>query len=241
MLSSSCLRQIATSDLILLNKIDLAPPSLVDNTEEAIRSINPTAPVYRTTKGNVPLERVLGVAAFEGRGTLIDSLGKGSERHIHDENCRHNHDDSSQRQHPHFVGISTLSIPLPASLTPSQEAVLDEWIRKLVWEGLYDNANLSEPNSRKGEDDTKEKESREEGQPALQILRLKGLYRNSQNETVGIQGVQTLYETTILEGVRPSEEDSQKDGKLVLIGSGLSERIGEGLVEALSAASLSKR
>lgn len=45
--------QIASSDLILLNKTDLVEESKLDSVEQTIRQVNPLAPIKRTTYGKI--------------------------------------------------------------------------------------------------------------------------------------------------------------------------------------------
>ncbi len=45
--------QIASSDLILLNKTDLVEESKLDSVEQTIRQVNPLAPIKRTTYGEI--------------------------------------------------------------------------------------------------------------------------------------------------------------------------------------------
>ncbi len=47
--------QLQNSDIILLNKIDLVPEHMVDEAEQEITKINPTALIYRTTHCRVQL------------------------------------------------------------------------------------------------------------------------------------------------------------------------------------------
>ncbi|KAG6807948.1 hypothetical protein H0H93_000790, partial [Arthromyces matolae] len=42
------LKQIAGSDVVLLNKADLVSPDMLGNVESMIQKVNPAAPIYRT-------------------------------------------------------------------------------------------------------------------------------------------------------------------------------------------------
>ncbi len=46
-------RQIAGSDVILLNKIDLVEDTEAAHVESTVRRINPAAPLYKTVRGQV--------------------------------------------------------------------------------------------------------------------------------------------------------------------------------------------
>ncbi|KAL1757941.1 CobW/HypB/UreG, nucleotide-binding domain-containing protein [Schizophyllum commune] len=58
------LRQIAGSDIILLNKVDLVSPETLATTEDLITKVNPGAPVYRTVRGQIDLGKLMGIRAY---------------------------------------------------------------------------------------------------------------------------------------------------------------------------------
>lgn len=49
------LRQIACSDVILLNKVDLTSEEQLRSIEELIQRVNPSAPIHRTIRGQIDL------------------------------------------------------------------------------------------------------------------------------------------------------------------------------------------
>jgi G3E family GTPase len=57
--------QIAFADIVLLNKIDLVDTTGIARVEQRVQGINATATVLRTRNANVPLDRVLGIGAFD--------------------------------------------------------------------------------------------------------------------------------------------------------------------------------
>lgn len=63
--SQAAINQIAYGDIILLNKIDLVEPSVVDRIETKIRELREGVRILRTTKNNVPLPLLLSVGFFE--------------------------------------------------------------------------------------------------------------------------------------------------------------------------------
>ena len=81
--------QIAFGDVILLNKVDLVPAPEADRIEARIRSINGLARIHRTVRADLPLDRILGVGAFDlSRKLEIDpSLLSGGGGH-HDPSIR---------------------------------------------------------------------------------------------------------------------------------------------------------
>ena len=62
--------QIAFADVVLLNKVDLEPPPLVNAVETEIRRLNPLARIHRTQDCGLPLDEVLDVGAFDLRNLL---------------------------------------------------------------------------------------------------------------------------------------------------------------------------
>ncbi len=63
--SSVAREQIAFADIVLLNKIDLVDSAAVARVQQRVQGINGTATVLRTRNANVPLDRVLGIGAFD--------------------------------------------------------------------------------------------------------------------------------------------------------------------------------
>ena len=58
------MEQLAFADRIVLNKIDLADISELDDVESRIGQINALAPIIRTQHGKVNLDVILEVGAF---------------------------------------------------------------------------------------------------------------------------------------------------------------------------------
>ncbi|PVF93116.1 cobW-domain-containing protein [Serendipita vermifera] len=201
------LRQLACADVVLLNKCDLASPEKIAATEEAIRSLSTSMPIYRTIRGDLSLERILNLDAFHSRPQLTADFGQ----HDHD----HDH-HADEPAHDHFRGVSSLYVSIPV-LSKKQEEILDEWICKLLWEGLYED-----------EDGKPISELSDQAKSPLKILRCKGIYWTSTGDQVVIQGVQTLYETTVT-----GRNQTPESGKLVLIGTGLGDDIRNSILQSL--------
>jgi G3E family GTPase len=49
-------KQIASSTVFIINKIDLAPPQTIENTKNVIRQFHPDPSFFETTYGDIPLE-----------------------------------------------------------------------------------------------------------------------------------------------------------------------------------------
>jgi G3E family GTPase len=65
--------QIAAADIVVINKVDLATPNLMQGLREWIRMLVPNARVLETTHGQVPVEIVLGTTTDDRRLTTDDS------------------------------------------------------------------------------------------------------------------------------------------------------------------------
>jgi len=85
---------------------------------------------------------------------------------------------------------------------------------------LYEDANPEQEHFGNGYDEKKES--------SIKILRYKGVYWKTTGNQAVIQGVQTLYETTVVDEGRDPE-----GGKLVLIGTGLGKELSDSLVKSL--------
>ncbi|KAF9020925.1 CobW/HypB/UreG, nucleotide-binding domain-containing protein [Rhodocollybia butyracea] len=215
------LRQIAGSDVIVLNKVDLVEPSTLADTEAAIKHVNAIAPIYRTVRAELDLSLILGIQAYStGKHLHSSSSIDQIQRHDHDPFDVHEHPPPSS-QVPHYVtrGISSLQISLPP-LTPSQFVAFDVWIRTLLWEGrLVDGTyNPSEL------DDGVE----------IQVLRCKGLLVLTNGEQRVLQGVRSMYEILAVEDDdQNAKAEFTHAGKVVLIGKGLGNVVQRSLLSAV--------
>jgi len=57
--------QVEFSDVVLLNKIDLAPADEVDRAEAVVRTLNPRAHVLHVERGRVPVGEIVGAHRFD--------------------------------------------------------------------------------------------------------------------------------------------------------------------------------
>ena len=99
--------QIAFADQIVLNKTDLVSEGELAAVEQAIRRLNPLAPIHRTQRSAVALDMILGRGGFDlERITSLEpeflNPGHGEEGHVHDEHCGPDHDhDHDHHGHDH--------------------------------------------------------------------------------------------------------------------------------------------
>jgi len=87
-------QQIAFADAIILNKTDLVKPEEAADCEAIIHSINPFAALFKAARGDVPLDKVLGVGGFDLEKIMArapDFLEApeepASEEHVHGPDC----------------------------------------------------------------------------------------------------------------------------------------------------------
>jgi G3E family GTPase len=76
--------QIAFADVIVLNKLDLVTPEELIAVEAKIRAINRFAEIHFATRGDVPIDKLLGLAAFDLNRVLAavpDFLEEDSHTH----------------------------------------------------------------------------------------------------------------------------------------------------------------
>lgn len=212
-------RQLAGADIILLNKVDLVPESQTNHLQTLIEHVNPAATIYRTVRGQIDLGNIMGIGAYgpdrllRERRSVFESLSLNDAGHDHDHDC----EDSCQGgEHAHHVGphhyelrgISSLQVRVPV-LTAEQLRHLDVWIRTALWEN-----HLPEEGSAPQRDASQ-----------FEILRCKGIFVTKSGETHVLQGVRSLYEITLVEEGGGEDVGLPEEGKLVLIGKGLNQRV----------------
>ncbi|KAF9534544.1 CobW domain-containing protein [Crepidotus variabilis] len=220
------LRQIAGSDVVLLNKIDLAPPESVAETEQLIRKVNPAAPIYKTIKGEIDLKYIIGIQAFQKPPSVDEAVTPNS--HVHTDDCDHDHDEHDEKKPPtHYEvrGISSLQVRC-GILDQAHIDKLDAWIRNALWENRVsvrsDEKITSDPVT----------------EVQVQILRAKGAFTSKEGKHFVFQGVRSIYEISELERKAPgvggdTDVDVPEEGKIVLIGTGLDDRVRKSLESVL--------
>lgn len=201
------LRQIACSDVILLNKVDLTSEERLRSTEELIQRVNPSAPIHRTIRGQIDLAHIMNINAYAG-----GIKGLRSAQHQHDDDDNHDHAEHAvSAKHYELRGISSLQVTLP-TLSRHRLQELDEWIRTVLWDNrIPDNDHQT-------------------GLSELKVLRCKGLFVMESGEQYVLQGVQSMYDLSLVEGDVTGIPDS---GKLVLIGKGLNDSVRQSLKRLL--------
>jgi G3E family GTPase len=58
-------QQVAFADVVILNKVDLVSDEEISRIEDALRSVNRFATVYRARQADVPIDRIVGIGSFD--------------------------------------------------------------------------------------------------------------------------------------------------------------------------------
>jgi len=137
--SREAAEQIAFADQIVLNKTDLADEAQLRQVQQALRRLNPLAPVHRAERGRVDLAEVLGRGGFDLDRIVALEPGflqptHGEPGHVHDAHCGHHHDepprgDELAAGHVHAAGIASVSLQLSQ---PLDGARVQAWLGALV-------------------------------------------------------------------------------------------------------------
>lgn len=83
--SNEAMEQVAFSDIILINKMDLVSSEQLAVIERLVRHMNPMAKIYRTANAEIDLSRILDVGAFDLVQKLeVDPAFLNDHEHEHD-------------------------------------------------------------------------------------------------------------------------------------------------------------
>lgn len=83
--SGEAVEQVAFSDVILINKTDLASPEQVKAAEARVRAMNPLAIIHHTANAEIDIAKVIGVGAFDLVQKLeVDPEFLNDHEHEHD-------------------------------------------------------------------------------------------------------------------------------------------------------------
>jgi len=193
--SEEAAEQVAFADVILLNKTDLVSKDDLSALERTIHAVNPTARVHRMTRGDIALDSILGLHAFDlERVTEIDPHFLPD--HDCDDACahahEHEHDHHGHAHHDHehdhvaAAGISSVSLSTDKLIDPQK---LLPWLDQLT--------------QRRGPD----------------ILRLKGIFAfPDEPKRFVVQGVHMIVEG---DTQRAWREGEPRTSRLVFIGRNL--------------------
>jgi G3E family GTPase len=192
--SEEAAEQVAFADVILLNKTDLVAKDELAALERQVRGVNPTARLHRMTRGDIALEAIMGLHAFDlDRVTEIDPHFLPD--HDCDDSCAHHDHDHDHHGHDHHhhhddhvaaAGISSVSLSTDKPINPEK---LLPWLNDLT--------------QARGPD----------------ILRLKGIFAfPDEPKRFVVQGVHMIIEG---DTQRDWREGEQRTSRLVFIGRNL--------------------
>ncbi|WP_074381396.1 CobW family GTP-binding protein [Bartonella doshiae] len=99
--------QIAFSDIVLLNKIDLVSVEERAHVESLILAINPRAVIYTTNRANIPLDKLLNRGSFDLQRTLDNDPNFLDLQHSDHHDCNHDHEHISTT---HDITITSVSL-----------------------------------------------------------------------------------------------------------------------------------
>ncbi len=105
--------QIAFADVILLNKVDLVEPDVLDRLEQKARGINATARIHRCRNATIALDKILDIHGFQvDRALEVDP-----------------HFLEGVTHHEHVHGVGSVGITIPGDL---DEKKLNDWLSELL-------------------------------------------------------------------------------------------------------------
>lgn len=112
--------QIAMGDVIILNKVDKLQSTVVrEGIIERIQKINPMAPVYETEYGNIAVEKILDLHAYDGRD-IEQIMATIKPDHIH------HHDDDNE--------MGSVCIDFPKFSTVEDLHTFETRFQELLWD-----------------------------------------------------------------------------------------------------------
>jgi G3E family GTPase len=194
--------QIALADVILLNKIDTVPSDVdIERITSKVRAINANVPVHTTQFGDIALEKILDLHAYEARN--VNDLVRVGDAPVHD----------------HRIGTKTFNF---RKLVGEEEfAKFEKFLQSLLWVDVVEG--LEEESSAEHQEEHQHGQGHEhEHEHVMEIHRLKGLIFVDNFYKV-IQGVRATYD--IIDGVQPIEEIELEMCRLVAIGKYIDEKV----------------
>jgi G3E family GTPase len=135
--SEEAAEQIAFADVILMNKTDLVSKDELAAVERQIRALNASARLHRMTRGDVPLDAILDVGAFDlDRVTEIDphflpdhDCDDACAHHDHDHHGHDHHHHDHAHDHVGAAGITSVALSTDKPINPEK---LLPWINDLT-------------------------------------------------------------------------------------------------------------
>lgn len=111
--------QIALADCILLNKVDLVDEAAIKKITAKLKRINASAPIHETSFGDIALDKILDLHAFEASSAKLVELMNLTQDMVY-------HDDR----------ITTVSLDFPFFDSSKDFANVEKFLQKVLWESL---------------------------------------------------------------------------------------------------------
>ncbi|GAA6061715.1 hypothetical protein JCM10212_004947 [Sporobolomyces blumeae] len=233
-------RQVATADVILLNKVDLVPSNDLGRIESALRAINSTAIIHRTTRSTLDLSFVLDLNVYGNPDAPIrpDTLAAFSQPALvsppSDERrpcgaCdddTHNHstpstDKQTISSSPHANDITSVTIPLPV-LDSVHHGPFHSIVSRLVWDFELPPAGLAaSPVAAASSSSNDLSAEPSERRPDFDLLRAKGFLRTTEGFSYVLQAVRDVFDIVRVPSPTGSSDD---DRGVTNVGAGGGER-----------------
>jgi G3E family GTPase len=135
-------RQVGFADKILLSKLDVADPAVVEQLKARLARINPRAPVSTSDFGRAPISEVLDLRGFNLNDKLeLDPAFLEEQEHEHEHEhgpgCGHDHDHEhteacAHHDHHHAHHSDEIAAFVFKSERPFDPARLDDFLGGLV-------------------------------------------------------------------------------------------------------------
>ncbi|KAJ3391788.1 COBW domain-containing protein 1 [Entophlyctis sp. JEL0112] len=211
---NECIKQIAMSDRLIINKTDLVSPTDLETLENTIDQVNSSAERIKSVRSAIPVNFIFDLHAFDDRSKgWFDDLPAIHSAHDVDncdgDNCGHSHAAPKKRTHQIDQtndvpkSVKTIMFRLPPNCTVSMSN-LESWLQEVLW-----NNHVPAPKNTE--------EQNFEGSARLQILRFKAALHVGDGKKMIIQAVHELYDKFDA-GSWSAEELVESSGKLVFIG-----------------------
>lgn len=108
--------QIALADVVLLNKIDKVDDAEAAQLEQRIRGINGPAPIHRTSYGDIALDKILDLHAFEASEKMVQLVTLSHDMLFHDDR------------------IATVALDFPFFQDAQGFAQAELFLQSMLWE-----------------------------------------------------------------------------------------------------------
>jgi len=188
-------QQIAISDCILINKVDLVDENHLNNLENRIKQLNDVAICHRTCRSSIDLDLILNIHAYDQSKALtiddeLNRLVKNMKKIDSTCNENHEHSDScSSGRSKHLNDVKTICLE---ETIPMDNEKLLQWLAGMLWEQ----------------------------QSKVDILRMKGVLSiKNEDFKYALQGVHDIFDLSKTDV--QWKDNEQRLSKVVFIGKNL--------------------